>query len=157
MRSVLQHIETVIITEEQLLARLLKVMLQSVGFERVDVVSNLLELRKRRTKGRHDLVLADRELRGVDGADLLMLARADPIFAPSLIIIVTQDTSFRFYETCMRCGADAGIHKPVVPQDVIGAVVRLLASPRAWRSKLVPHPRSLPHQPLVASILEPTP
>jgi hypothetical protein len=46
----------------------------------------------------------------------------------------------------MRGGADAIIHKPVAPEALTGAVVRLLASRRAWRGKVVPHPRSLPHR-----------
>jgi DNA-binding NarL/FixJ family response regulator len=78
--------------------------------------------------------------------------------APSLFIVVTEDTSFRFFEKCMRRGADAVVHKPVAPEDLTGAVVRLLASRRAWRAKVVPHPRSLPHQAsLEEGVVEPRP
>lgn len=158
MKSVLWYIKTTIISEDQISSRVLKIMLKSIGFERIEIVSDLLELRKRRTEVRHDLVLADSELRGLDGADLLLLARADPVLAPSLIIIVTEDTSYRFYEKCMRRGADAVIHKPLALEEATVAVVGLLTSPRAWRGKVVPHPRSLAHRgSLEPSTLEPRP
>src|SRR5580693_7733972 len=122
----------------------MRIMLKSAGFDSVEIVGDLAHLRKRQTYSRHDLIVADSELSALDGADLLLLARADPLLAPGLFAIVTEDTSFRFYEKCMRRGADAVIHKPVMPEDLADAVVRLLASRRAWRCKVVPHPRSLP-------------
>jgi CheY-like chemotaxis protein len=119
-------------------------MLKSVGFDSVDIVSDLPHLRKQHTYSRHDLIFADSELTWLDGSDLLLVVRADPILAPALFVVVTEDTSFRFYERCMRRGADAVIHKPVTPVDLANALVQLLASKRAWRGKVVPHPRSLP-------------
>jgi two-component system chemotaxis response regulator CheY len=144
VNSVLLHLKTVIITEDHLLGRILKINLRAMGFGRVEVVSDLAQLRKQQADLRHELIVADSELSALDGADLLLLARADPLLAPGLFAIVTEDTSFRFYEKCMRRGADAVIHKPVMPEDLADAVVRLLASRRAWRGKVVPHPRSLP-------------
>lgn len=158
MKTVFWYMKAIIISDDQLLSRVLKVILKSIGFERVEVVGDLLELRQRQADPRHDLIIADSELRGLDGADLLLLARADPVLAPSLFIIVTEDTSFRFFEKCMWRGADAVVHKPVAPEDLTGAVVRLLASSGAWRAKVVPHPRSLPHQASrEEGILEPRP
>jgi CheY-like chemotaxis protein len=125
----------------------MRIMLKSAGFESVEIVRDLPQLRKQQTYSRHDLVVADSELSSLDGADLLLLARADPLLAPSLFVIVTEDTSFRFYETCMRRGADAVVHKPVAPADLANTVVELLASRRAWRGKVVPHPRSLGQAP----------
>jgi two-component system chemotaxis response regulator CheY len=158
MKTVFWYMKAIIISDDQLLSRVLKVILKSIGFERVEAVGDLLELRQRQADPRHDLIIADSELRGLDGADLLLLTRADPVLAPSLFIIVTEDTSFRFFEKCMRRGADAVVHKPVAPEDLTGAVVRLLASRRAWRAKVVPHPRSLPHQAsLEEGVVEPRP
>ncbi len=159
MKTVFWYINVIILSDDQLLRRVLRVILKSIGFERIEVVADLLELRQRQADLRHDLIVADGELLlGLDGADLLLLARADPILAPSLFIIVTEDTSFRFFEKCMRRGADAVLHKPVAPEDLTGAVVRLLASRRAWSAKVVPHPRSLPHQASrEEGILEPRP
>ena len=157
MKTVFWYINVIILSDDQLLRRVLRVILKSIGFERIEVVADLLELRQRQADLRHDLILADGELLlGLDGADLLLLARADPILAPSLFIIVTEDTSFRFFEKCMRRGADAVLHKPVAPEDLTGTVVRLLASRRAWRGKIVPHPRSLPpHAAREEGFLEP--
>jgi CheY-like chemotaxis protein len=103
-----------------------------------------MHLRRRQTYLRRDLIVCDSELAALDGSDLLLLARADPLLAPALFVVVTEDTSFSFYERCMRRGADAVIHKPVAPTDLSNAMVQLLASKRAWRGKIVPHPRSLP-------------
>jgi CheY-like chemotaxis protein len=129
-----------------LLGRVLKINLKTIGFDRIEVVSDLAQLRKHQAHMRHELIVADSELSSLDGSDLLLLARADPLLASALFVIVTEDTSFRFYEKCMRRGADAVIHKPVAPEDLASGVVQLLASSRAWRGKVVPHPRSLPCQ-----------
>jgi len=156
VKNIFWYMNSIILSEDQLLARIIKVMLRSIGFERVDVVSDLLRLRKHQADLRHELIVVDSDLGALDGADLLLLARADPELAPGLFIIVTEDTSFRFFERCMRRGADAVIHKPVSPEALTGAVVRLLASRRAWRGKIVPHPRSLPLQALrEEGLLEP--
>ena len=146
MKNIFWYLSSIILTKDPLLSSFLRVMLKSTGFGHVDVADDLPRLRKRQAELRHDLIVADSELGALDGADLLLLARADPALAPGLFIIVTQDTSFRFFERCMRRGADAVIHKPVSPEALAGAVVRLLASRRAWRGKIVPHPRSLPQR-----------
>ena len=146
VKNIFWYMNSVIMSEDQLLIRVLRVIIKSMGLEQVQVVSDLLQLRRCQADRRHDLILADGELGALDGADLLLLVRADPLLAPSLFVIVTEDTSSRFFEKCMRHGADAVIHKPVTPVGLTGTLVRLLASRRAWRGKVVPHPRSLPRQ-----------
>jgi two-component system chemotaxis response regulator CheY len=144
MFSAFWYLRPIIVTEDCLFGRTMRIMLKSVGFDSVDIVSDLLHLREQQTYSRHDLIVADSELTSLDGSDLLLVARADPLLAPALFVVVTEDTSFRFYERCMRRGADAVIHKPVTTVDLAKALVQLLASKRAWRGKIVPHPRSLP-------------
>jgi CheY-like chemotaxis protein len=143
MFSTFWYLRSIIVTEDSLFGRIMRIMLKSSGFESVEIVADLTHLRRRQTYQRHDLIVADNELAGLDASDLLMLARADPLLAPALFVVVTEDTSLRFYERCMRRGADAVIHKPVAPDDLTNAMLQLLASKRAWRGKIVPHPRSL--------------
>jgi len=142
--STFWYLRSIIVTDDHFFGRVMRIMLKSSGFESVEIVNDLQQLRKRQSHSRHDLIVVDSELAALDGPDLLLLARADPLLALSLMVIVTEDTSFRFYEICMRRGADVVIHKPVAPIDLANALTRLLASRRAWRGKVVPHPRSLP-------------
>jgi len=138
------YLKSIIVTEDHLFGRVMRIMLKSAGFESVEIVADLRRLRRREASQRHDLIVADSELPGLDASDLLLLARADPLLAPALFVVVTEDSSFRFHERCMRRGADAVIYKPVAPEDLANALLELLASRRAWRGKIVPHPRSLP-------------
>ncbi|SDR32048.1 CheY chemotaxis protein or a CheY-like REC (receiver) domain [Rhizobiales bacterium GAS191] len=144
MFSTFWYLRSIIVTEDHLFGRIMRIMLKSSGFDSVEIVGDLMHLRRRQTYLRRDLIVCDSELAALDGSDLLLLARADPLLAPALFVVVTEDTSFSFYERCMRRGADAVIHKPVAPTDLNNAMVQLLASKRAWRGKVVPHPRSLP-------------
>jgi DNA-binding response OmpR family regulator len=135
---------SIVITDDHLFGRILQIMLKSFGFDSVEIVHDLPQLRKQQTYIRHDLIVADGELASHDCSDLLLSARTDPLLAPTLFVMVTEDTSARFYERCMRRGADAVIHKPVSPMDLANVVTAPLASKRAWRGKLVPHRRCLP-------------
>jgi CheY-like chemotaxis protein len=158
MFSTFWYLRSIIVTDNHLFGRIMRIMLKSAGFDSVEIVGDIAHLRKRQTYSRHDLIVADSELSALDGADLLLLVRADPLLAPALFVVVTEDTSLHFHERCMRRGADAVIHKPVAPSDLTNAMVQLLASKRAWRGKIVPHPRSLP-EPIEggASVGVPTP
>jgi CheY-like chemotaxis protein len=103
-------------------------------------------LRRQQAHQRHDLIVADGELAALNGSDLVLLVRADPLLAPALLTIVTWDVSFSFHDTCMRRGADAVIYKPVSVDGLATALTGLLTSRRAWRGKIVPHPSSLSSQ-----------
>ncbi|MFI5011859.1 MAG: response regulator [Hyphomicrobiales bacterium] len=143
MISEFWYLRCIIVTDDHLFGRIMRIMLKSSGFDSVEIVCDLHQLRKQQTYARHDLIVADGELTSLDGSDLLLSVRADPLLAPALFVIVTEDTTVRFYDRCMRRGADAVIYKPVSPADLAKAVTQLLASRKAWRGKVVPHPRSL--------------
>ena len=62
MKTVFWYINVIILSDDQLLRRVLRVILKSIGFERIEVVGDLLELRQRQADLRHDLIVADGEL-----------------------------------------------------------------------------------------------
>ena len=77
------------------------------------VVGDLAELRAANLS-RHDLDRRRRQLKLHDGSDLLLAARTDPLLAPALFVIVTEDTSRRFTKVPAPRGR-AVLHKPVSP------------------------------------------
>ena len=140
------YLTPILVADDDLFTRTIKNLLKSAGFDSVAIARDLHDLRRQQARRRHDLIVADGELASLDGADLVLLARADPLLAPTLLIIVTWDVSFSFHETCVRRGADAVIYKPVSADVLATALTGLLTSPRGWRGKIVPHPSSLSSQ-----------
>jgi DNA-binding response OmpR family regulator len=143
MHSTFWYLRTIIVADDHIFGRIMRIMLRSVGFDSIEIVRDLAQLRKQQTYQRHDLIVADGELACHDCSDLLLSLRADPLLTPALFVMVTEDTSRRFYERCLRRGADAVIHKPVSIDELKNAVTELLVSRRAWRAKIVPHPTCL--------------
>ena len=62
MLSAFWYLRSIIVTGDHLFGRTMRIMLKSVGFDSVDIVSDLPHLRKRQTYSRHDLIVADSEL-----------------------------------------------------------------------------------------------
>ena len=137
------YLATIVVADDDLFTRTIKILLKSAGFDNVAIARDLHDLRGQQARRRHDLIVADAELASLDGADLVLLVRADPLLAPALLIMVTRDASFSFHETCMRRGADAVIYKPVSADGLATGLTDLLTSRRGWRGKIVPHPSSL--------------
>jgi len=140
------YLTTIVVADDDLFTKTIKTLLKSAGFGSVAIARDLHDLRRQQAHRRHDLIVADGELASLDGSDLLLLMRADPLLAPALFIIVTWNNSFSFHETCMRRGADALIYKPVSADGLATGLTSLLTSRRAWRGKIVPHPSSLSSQ-----------
>jgi CheY-like chemotaxis protein len=109
-------------------------MLERLGFDRIEIVPNLVRLRECQTYQRHDLIVADGELSSDDCSDVLLFARTDPLLAPAPFVVVSRDASRRFRERCRRRGAHAVIGKPVTFADLGRAVTGLVASARSRRN-----------------------
>jgi CheY-like chemotaxis protein len=140
------YLDTIVVADDDVFTRTIKSLLKLAGFGSITIARDLHELRRNQARRRHDLIVADGELASLDGSDLALLARADPLLAPALLIIVTWDVTFSFHEICMRRGADAVIYKPVSADGLATALTGLLTSRRGWRGKIVPHPSSFSAQ-----------
>ena len=121
---------SIIVADDDAFASAMADMLERLGFDRIEIVPDLARLRERQTYQRHDLIVADGELRSDDCSDLLLWARTDPLLPPAPFVVVSRDASRRFHERCRRRGADAIIAKPVSPADLARAVADLV-TPRS--------------------------
>jgi DNA-binding NarL/FixJ family response regulator len=121
-------LRSIIVADDQVFVREMTQILESLGFDKVEVVPNRIGLQERQTYERHDLILADGELTSDDCSDLLLSMRIDPLLPPTSFVVVSRDTSRRFRERCLRRGADAVIHKSLAAQELARAVVSLLES-----------------------------
>ena len=127
MNSVHRQLISLIVADDEVFAQEMVMMLEGIGFGRIEIVPDLARLRERQTYQRHDLILADGELTSDDCSDLLLSARTDPLLPPASFVVVSHDTSRRFRERCLRRGADAVIHKPLAAGDIAQALVSVLA------------------------------
>jgi CheY-like chemotaxis protein len=127
------RLSALIVADDPMFARLMTLMLERIGFERIGIVPDLARLRGRQTYLRHDLIVADGELAAQDCSDLLLEARIDPLLVPAAFLIVTSDRSRCFRERCARRGVDMVIHKPVSSARLASAVASLLGGAKLER------------------------
>jgi CheY-like chemotaxis protein len=127
-------LSSIIVANDAVFAQMMTLMLERLGFDRIEVVPDLARLRERQTYERHDLIVADGELTSDDCSDVLLSARTDPLLPPASFVVVSRDTSRRFRERCRRRGADALIRKPVSLIELADAIAGLVTDRRDWRS-----------------------
>jgi CheY-like chemotaxis protein len=127
------QLSSIVVADDHVFAQMMTLMLERLGFDRIEIVPDLARLRERQTYERHDLIVADGELGSDDSSDLLLSVRTDPLLAPASFVMVSRDTSRRFRERCRRRGADAVIRKPVSLMDLAHAVAALVTDRRARR------------------------
>jgi CheY-like chemotaxis protein len=122
------------VADDKVFALAMTRMLEELGFDRIEIVPGLARLRECQTYQRHDLIVADGELRSDDCSDVLLRARTDPLLPPAPFVIVSRDESRRFRDRCRRRGADAVIGKSAALADLARAVMSLVAHARSRRS-----------------------
>ena len=84
-------LSSIIVADDEVFAQLMVVTLESMGFGRIDIVPDLARLRERQTYQRHDLIVADGELRSDDCSDVLLAAKTDPLLPPAFFVVVSRD------------------------------------------------------------------
>ena len=75
---------------------------------------------------RHDFIVADTRLPGIDGYQLFQLLRRDTSTMATRLIIVTSDGMVQDLERARAAGADATLVKPCLPETLFAEMLRLL-------------------------------
>jgi len=117
----------VLVVDDSAITRaLLTRTLQRAGFDVIEATDGLegavVALRER-----PDVVVTDLEMPTMDGTQLLRLLKSDPATAHAPVLIVTSHGEAPSRYWGLQTGADAYITKDHQPEELIGAVTRLVA------------------------------
>jgi LmbE family N-acetylglucosaminyl deacetylase len=119
-----------LVEDDEVLAAVVRELLSTHA--QVDWVTSAEEALDRALRGRYDLVLADIELPGLSGLDLVgRLTEAQPHVAT---LIVSGRTSFDDAVAAIRAGADDYLAKPIDPAALLAKAEELIARTRARRA-----------------------
>jgi CheY-like chemotaxis protein len=99
--------------------------LESAGY-RVDVATNGEDALRKANAARHDVIVTETRLEGLDGYSLCRRLRED---ATLPIIVVTGAASRPCVERAYQAGASVVITKPCFPDDLVAALQRLTRTP----------------------------
>lgn len=120
-------LDVLIVDDHEAMRTLLARVLAKLGVERIrtaessDVaLSALAELPA-------TLILADRNMPGMDGLAFVAAVRADPAQGGPKIIIVSGDAGVEHTAAARAAGADAVLVKPVLLSDLAAAINALFA------------------------------
>jgi two-component system chemotaxis response regulator CheY len=101
-----------VVDDSAMIIRIVRSLLQQVGFIDVDEVSDgAAALAKMRTK-RYGLVISDWNMEPMTGYDLLREVRGDPGLKPTPFILVTDEYKIENVTAAKRAGVNNYIVKP---------------------------------------------
>jgi len=114
-----------IIEDEEVIAKMLKDRLQTLGFAVAIEVDGLQGL-KRAREWNPDLIILDIMLPEMDGYRVSRLLKYDETYKHIPIIMLTARTQPADRQKGMAAGADLYITKPFEAEDLIGKIKKLL-------------------------------
>ncbi|MBS1230012.1 MAG: putative Response regulator PleD Diguanylate [Proteobacteria bacterium] len=125
-----------IVDDEPEMADYLSLILDATGMlsRRLNEPTRILEVL---TEFQPDLVLMDIYMPGCSGREISSLIRQDPRFVSIPIIFLSSETDKTVQLRAMRVGADGFLTKPILPEDLISAVVVRAERTRILRSLMM--------------------
>ena len=79
---------------------------------------------------RPEIAILDWAMPGLTGIEVCEVARADPDFQQMWIVMLTARTDYNAERVAREAGADHFVRKPIMPNQILMLVNRLLRSPR---------------------------
>ncbi len=132
----------VLVAEDNLVnQKVVRLTLQSLGYSRVDVVSNGREVLKALSAQKYEVIFLDLHMPEMDGFETTKAIRADPRIARPWIIALTASAMAGDREKCLNAGMDDYLAKPL-QREALSLV--LLKAREAIQSGNIPDNRSLP-------------
>ena len=120
-------LDVLIVDDHEGMRVLLTRVLVRVGVQRVRQAANGADALAALNARPASLVLADRNMPGMNGLAFAAAVRADPVLAHARIIMISGDVSADHREAALAAGVDTVLEKPVSPRDLLGAIEALFA------------------------------
>ncbi|MEZ5955883.1 MAG: response regulator [Hyphomonadaceae bacterium] len=120
-------LDVLVVDDHQAMRELLALMLAKVGVHRVRAAEDApraLDLLRERVA---HLVLADNQMPGMTGVELVAAIRDEPAFGTPRIVIISGDAGGALTKQAKAAGADAVLLKPVRPAELLSAINMLFA------------------------------
>ena len=132
----------VLVAEDNLVnQKVVRLTLQSLGYSRVDVVSNGREVLKALLAQKYEVIFLDLHMPEMDGFETTKAIRADPRIPRPWIIALTASAMAGDREKCLNAGMDDYLAKPL-QREALSLV--LLKAREAIQSGNIPDHRSVP-------------
>lgn len=117
-----------VVEDVALMQNLIKQILGSIGISKPDVASNgnaALNLMKFRE---YDLVIADWNMPGMSGLDLLKAIRADNKLKHLAFLMVTAEGEAEYIKQAAEAGANGYLTKPITRNILVDKIADVLAA-----------------------------
>ena len=123
----LADLDVLIVDDHEAMRALLTRVFTKVGVTRLralaDAAQALTALRERPAT----LIIADKNMPGMDGLAFLSAVRADSAFGAPKVILLSGDASAAHADAARAAGADMVLVKPVPPSALLAAINQLFA------------------------------
>ena len=121
--------KVLLVDDSGLARRSTRRILEQAGYEVVEAEDGLSAL-ERFAVDQPDIVLLDLVMKGMYGLDVLeKLRELDPM---ARVIVISADVQTSSRDLVQAAGAAGFINKPVVPDQVISMIERVLKGPAPW-------------------------
>jgi len=125
--TTLADLDVLIVDDHEAMRALLLRVLTKAGVVRVRAAAGGAEALARLAERPATLILADQNMPGMDGFQLVAAVRADAALGAPRIIMVSGHAGAAHAEAARAAGADAILVKPVAPRDLLAAIEALFA------------------------------
>jgi two-component system chemotaxis response regulator CheY len=125
--TTLAVLDVLIVDDHEAMRTLLARVLAKAGVTNIRTAPNAGEALAQLAERAASLILADRNLPGMNGVEIITAVRASPAFSHAKIIMISGHTSDEHAQEARAAGADAVLVKPVSPRDLLAAIEALFA------------------------------
>lgn len=123
----LAGLDALIVDDHEAMRALLARVLSKAGVERVRTAASAAEALAALGERPAALILADRNMPGMDGLAFVAAVRADPALSAAKVIMVSGTAGADHTAAARAAGADAVLIKPVTMGDLLTAINALFA------------------------------
>ncbi|MBX3428588.1 MAG: response regulator [Hyphomonadaceae bacterium] len=123
----LADLDVLIVDDHEAMRAMLLRVFSKVGVTRLRALASASEALISLRAQPATLILADKNMPGMDGLAFLAAVRGERAFGAPKIIMLSGDTSPKHEETARAAGADAVLVKPVPPSALLAAINQLFA------------------------------
>ncbi|MEL6977786.1 MAG: response regulator [Pseudomonadota bacterium] len=101
-------------------------IVRGAGYKVEEASSGEAALSKLQGGGAVDLIITDYNMPGMNGAELIAAARKLPSFRFTPILVLTTESKQSKRDAAKSAGATGWLTKPVKPENLIGALKKLI-------------------------------